>query len=352
MKYLLSVTALVCCAFLSGVASVQAEPAVAGHITANTIRLQPNHPDSFRHFAPELPDMRARVSPINTEFGVHVSEIEPGLFFVTDQIYQSAFLVTDEGVVVFDAPPSFAKPLRSVIEMAAPDVAITHLIMSHGHSDHNGGGFAFADVADLTIIAAKDVADTLAAHPLPGILTPTRTFDDTLSLSIGGVPIELQTTHYHAEDTDVMIYLPDQKFLMAIDTITPGEVPFMNFGATTNVNAYFSSFDTFLSYDFEHFLSGHVSILGTRADVIASRDYAWNVRDTIANLMPSFHERMMQGLTAVEFQNANLAYRYAIESIRDECAAAVIDRWQNKLSVVDLWADSHCETTAVYSIMH
>jgi len=58
--------------------------------------------------------MRARAAQINTEFGLHVSEIEPGLFFVTDLIYQSAFLVTDEGVVVFDAPPSFGERLRMI----------------------------------------------------------------------------------------------------------------------------------------------------------------------------------------------------------------------------------------------
>lgn len=352
MRTLVSVTAIACCTILCGLAPAVATSDTARHNPANTISLEVDHPDSFRHFASELPKMRARVSPINTDFGVHLSEIEPELFFITDQIYQSAFLVTDDGVVVFDAPPSFAKALRSAIAQTAPGVAITHLIMSHGHSDHNGGGFAFADVEDLTIIAAQDVAETLSTQPLPGVLAPTQTFETELTLSIGGVPIELQTTHFHAEDTDVMIYLPEQKFLMAVDTITPGEVPFMNFGATSNVKAYFDSFDTFLSYDFRHFLSGHVSILGTRADVIAARDYAWDVRDTVAELMPSFHERMMKGLTAVEFQNANLAYRYAIESIRDACAAGLIDRWQTELSVVDLWADSHCETTALYNIMH
>ena len=349
MRSAITLTSVACFAFLTATAQVHAGD---GHNTANTIRLEQDHPDSFRHFAPELPQMRARVSPINTPSGLHVSEIEPGLFFVTDQIYQSAFLVTQAGVVVFDAPPSFAERLRLEIDSAAPGTPITHLIMSHGHSDHNGGGFAFADVPNLSVIAANEVAATLEVQPLPGILSPTKTFADSLAFSVGGVPIELQAAHYHAEDTDVMIYLPQQKFLMAIDTITPGEAPFMNFGATTNVNAYFASFESFLAYDFEHFLSGHVSILGTRADVIAARDYAWDVRDTVAELMPTFHDRMMQGLAAVDFQNANLAYRYAIESIRDDCSAKIIERWQTKLSVVDLWADSHCETTTVYNIMH
>lgn len=326
--------------------------AQSDHNPANTISLSTDHPDSFRHFAPELPQLRARAAHINTEFGLHVSEVEPGLFFVTDLIYQSAFVVTDDGVVVLDAPPSFGANLRAVIAQTAPGVPVTHLIMSHGHGDHNAGGVHFADIADLEVVAAAEVAATLEALPIKGILPPTLTFDTALDLTIGGVEIELRTAAFHAEDTDLMIYLPKEKFLMAIDTITPGEAPFMNFGATTNVSAYFAAFDTFLAYDFEHFLSGHVSILGNRQDVIAARDYAFDVRDTVYGLMPTFEGRFLDGLQAVEFQNANLAYRYAMEGIRDDCTTQVIARWQDTLSVVDLWADSHCETTLLYAMMH
>lgn len=349
MRILTSVSALATIAVLSAAA-----PSLAGsdHNPANTISLEQNHLDSFLHFAPELPQMRERAVSVNTDLGLHVSEIEPGLFFVSDLVYQSAFVVTDETIVVLDAPPSFGKNLRKAIEMTAPGIPITHLIMSHGHRDHNGGGHMFADIPGLEVIAAAAVGETLDAFPLEGVLTPTRTFDDALDLTIGGVNIELRTANFHAEDTDVMIFLPEEKFLMAIDTITPGEAPFMNFGATTNVNAYMQSFDTFLAYDFKHYLSGHVSVLGNRQDVEATRDYSFDVRDTVYGLMPSFESRLMEGLTAIEFQNANLAYRYAMEGIRDDCAAQIIERWDEQLSVVDLWADSHCETVMLFAVMH
>lgn len=322
------------------------------HNPANTISLHADHPNSFRHFAAELRKTRDRAAEINTDVGLHLSEIEPGLFFVTDLVYQSAFMVTDAGVVVLDAPPSFGPGLRTLIERSAPGVPITHLIMSHGHSDHNGGGHLFSDVSGLTVVAAGGVAQTLERAPLKGVLMPTRTFDGALDLDVGGTMIKLREAAYHAEDTDVMIYLPDQRFLMAVDTITPGEVPFMNFGATTNVDAYFRSFETFLAYDFEHFLSGHLTVLGNRQDVIEARDYAHDVRDTVYGLMPTFNDRIIKGLEAVEYTNANLAYRFAMESVRDECVQQILPRWENKLSVADVWADSHCETVVVYAIMH
>jgi len=349
MHTFLNLTAV---AFVVVLTSTVSSPAETYRNLANTISLETNHPDSFQNFAPELPQMRARAATINTELGLHVSEIEPGLFFVTDLIYQSAFVVTDDGVVVLDAPPSFGANLRKAIAMTAPDAPISHLVMSHGHRDHNGGGHFFGDIPDLEIVAASEVAETLENFPLEGVLAPTQVFESALDLTIGDVDIQLQTASFHAEDTDVVIYLPNQRFLMAVDTITPGEAPFMNFGATTNVNAYFESFATFLGYDFEHFLSGHVSILGNREDVVTARDYAFDVRTTIFGLMSGFDDRFMEGLTAVEFQNANLAYRFVMEGIRDDCAKQIIHRWEEELSVVDLWADSHCETALLYAVMH
>ena len=322
------------------------------HNPANTISIEEDHPDSFRHFAPELPAMRARAAQINTDFGLHVSEIEPGLFFVTDLIYQSAFLVTDEGVVVFDAPPSFGERLRAAIEMSAPGVPITHFILSHKHADHNGGGYTFADIEGLTVIAAEESAASLAENPLRGVLTPTETFEDALTFSVGAVPIDHQTANFHANDVDVIIHLPEHQFLMAIDTITPGEAPFMNFGGTADLEGYMASFETFLSYDFEHFLSGHVSVLGNRQDVETARDYAHDVRDTVYRMWPGFLGRFMGNMELTEFQHGNLAYRITMEQVRDECAAEIISRWEGTLSVVDLWADSHCETVVMHTIMH
>ncbi|MEO0917159.1 MAG: MBL fold metallo-hydrolase [Pseudomonadota bacterium] len=322
------------------------------HNPANTISIEEDHPDSFRHFAPELPAMRARAAQINTDFGLHVSEIEPGLFFITDLIYQSAFLVTDEGVVVFDAPPSFGERLRAAIEMSAPGVPITHFVLSHKHADHNGGGFTFADIEGLKVIGAQAFADSLAENPLRGVLSPTETFEEALAFSVGGVPIELQTANFHANVVDVIIHLPEQPFLMAIDTITPGEAPFMNFGGTADLEGYMASFETFLSYDFEHFLSGHVSVLGNRQDVETARDYAHDVRDTVFQMWPGFLDRFMGNMELTEFQHGNLAYRITMEQVRDECAEQIIGRWEGKLSVVDLWADSHCETVVMHAIMH
>jgi hypothetical protein len=146
--------------------------------------------------------------------------------------------------------------------------------------------------------------------------------------------------------------LPRQRFIVAVDTITPGEVPYANFGSTARLEGYFGFFDEILQYDFDTILSGHVSILGNRQDVIIARDYVRDVRATALKGMASMLPTFEKAFAAIGHKNGNLAYRVAIETLRRDCATQIINRWKDKLSVADVWAHTHCETVIQYAIMH
>ncbi len=321
-------------------------------ISANAVSLNPEDTDYFGNFAPELRKTLDRVPPLDPETGLHVSEIKPGLFYVTEGVYQSAFLSTGEGVVVFDAPPRFAHKLPAIIRAKAPDEEVRYLIYSHDHTDHIGGASVFEDTPGLIVVAAAGVEASLRKDRFAGVLAPTESFESRHTIELGGNVIDLRTASFHSEDIDTIIYLPEKNFVMAVDTITPGEVPFMNFGATSDVGRYLEFFDTILAYDFDILLSGHVGILGSRDDVLEAKAYAFDVRDSVTKRMASFTQRFEVAFQAMGYKNPNLAYRVAMEAIRDECAAETIAKWGDRLSVVDVWADSHCETVLLYSIMH
>ena len=147
---------------------------------------------------------------------------------MTDGVYQSAFVRTGKGIIVFDAPPSFAQKLPGVIADHAAGEAVKYLLYSHSHVDHVGGSKAFGGVAGLRIVAPAAVAAAMEQMNHPGILLPNKTFEGRHSFSLGREFVEIRTAHFHSENTDAVIYLPRQKFIVAVDTITPGEVPFMN----------------------------------------------------------------------------------------------------------------------------
>ena len=337
---------------VASAADVETKAQVEGRVTGNDISMDPDDPNYISNFLPELEKTVARFPQIDPETGVHVREVKPGLFYVTEGVYQSAFLSTEEGVIVFDAPPSFAHLMPNVINQYAPGREVKYLVYSHGHNDHVGGASAFRDMEGLEIVAHAEVAKSISKSGRPGISPPTITFTDQHRLSLGRDEIILTPASFHAEDIDTVVYLPRQKFVIAVDTITPGDVPFMNFGATSDIGAYLTFFDMILEYDFDHILSGHVAILGTREDVLEAKAYAFDVRDTALEGMNTFLERFNTIFTQLEYQNGNLAYRAAIEEVRRECSAQIIERWKDRLSIPDVYADSHCQTFILYYIMH
>ncbi|MGH8251600.1 MAG: MBL fold metallo-hydrolase [Steroidobacteraceae bacterium] len=324
----------------------------AARDTANAVSLDPDSPDSYRRFAPELAKTLARVPPLDPGTGLHVSEVKPHLFYVTDGVYQSGFVRTGQGIIVFDAPPSFAQKLPGVIAKHANGEPVKYLLYSHSHADHVGGSKAFESVAGLRIVAPAAVADAIQREKHPGTLAPNETFPKKHSFTLGREKVEIRTGHFHSENTDAIIHLPRQKFVVAVDTITPGEIPFMSFGATSRFGGYVDFFDELLAYDFDTILSGHVSILGTRDDVVLNREYVHDVRNTALKGMQTFLPTFEQTFSSFGHKNGNLAYRVAMEKVRKDCATQIIDRWKNKLSVVDVWADSHCETVVMHAIMH
>lgn len=320
--------------------------------TANVVSLNPEDTNSYLSFNPELGKTIARMPQLDPETQLHVEEVKPNLYYVTEGVYQSAFLKTGAGVIVFDAPPSFAHKLPQVIKQHSPNVPIKYLVYSHGHSDHVGGASAFSNIQDLQVVAPLKIAESIKSRGNPDILPPTITFQDQYNFSLGGEKVKLKSASFHSEDEDVFIYLPKQKFIMAVDTITPGEAPFMNFGVTADIGEYLKFFDKVLEYDFDIILSGHVSILGNRADVVEAKEYAFDVRDSVLKGMQTFPERFDKTFAAFEYKNANLAYRSAIEQLRGKCSAEIIAKWKDRLSVVDVWADSHCEKMILHYIMH
>ena len=71
--------------------------------------------DKLPNYMPVLPAVKARALAVDPSKGFLVKEVKPNVYVVTDGIYQSAFVTTGKGVVLFDAPPSFADKLPAAV---------------------------------------------------------------------------------------------------------------------------------------------------------------------------------------------------------------------------------------------
>jgi glyoxylase-like metal-dependent hydrolase (beta-lactamase superfamily II) len=266
------------------------------------------------------------------------------------------FLKQKKGVVVFDAPADYGKKLPEIIKQNIPDKEIRYLIYSHGHKDHIGASGVFKSIEGLQIIAQEAVYNSIKRRKNPDILQPNIVFENEYILSLGQEEIELKNQgNFHSTDADIFIYLPKQKALIAIDILSPGYAPFKNFEITLDFHRYLTVYDTILAYDFELILTGHLGIWGVRKDVLDSREYVHDVEATAKYVLEKTASGDLFGKVDTELKgnsHSDLAYRYYLEVMAEECADQVINKWKNRLAGVDVWADGHCETALIYLLLH
>ena len=149
--------------------------------------------EDLQKYVPILPSVKARFWHVDPKLGYGVKNVGGGVYVISDQGWQSAFLVTDEGVIVFDAPESFGKGIPSAIKKVT-DKPVRILVYSHAHKDHIGGAATFNDIKGLRIVATEGVAELLKEQNDPNRLIPNEVFGAQKTISLGGKTVELTRT--------------------------------------------------------------------------------------------------------------------------------------------------------------
>lgn len=298
---------------------------------------------------PVLPQVKERSFQIDYAKGYLVKAIKPNVYVITDGAYQSMFMTTGKGVILFDAPPSFGQHIKKAVAEVTKE-PISKLIYSHAHVDHIAGVEFLKDIPNLEIIAEKQVADFLQEMKDPRRLLPTKTFVGQTKISFGMAEIELKKTNFHSNEGDLFVYLPKKKVLMAIDTLAPGYVPFMNFDLTVNMHEYLKMFDQLLAYDFDVLVAGHLTSLGTRQDVVDNKNYALDVYQTVKRIHNSADQNKMAMDTIQKYgaDNKFLIFNNILEPLIEQSYQEIKRRWIDKLAGVDIYGRSHARTMLIY----
>jgi glyoxylase-like metal-dependent hydrolase (beta-lactamase superfamily II) len=152
----------------------------------------------------------------------------------TDNVYifrygnrQSMFVVTSDGVIATDpigygfpdTVPTYIGEIKKVT-----DKPIKYLVYSHHHYDHIAGGQPFKD-AGAKIIAHKRAKERLALLKDPATPLPDETVDKKKTLKLGGTTLELTYVGLNHSDSTLVMRLPKEKILFAVDFLPVGQVP-------------------------------------------------------------------------------------------------------------------------------
>ena len=267
--------------------------------------------------------------------GYHVGRVDRNLYWVTDGVYQSAFLTTPDGVVLFDAPPSIGHNLqRAVDEIAAAEGVsntVTHLVYSHHHADHSGAAFLFD--GNVVRIGHEEtrrlmLRDNDASRPAPEV-----TFADRYTLQVGGERVELAWHGSNHTPDNIYIHFPDHDTLMLIDVVNAGWVPIYNLNLSEDVIGYMGAPAIALDYPWTHFICGHLGRLATRDDVAVHQQYVADIeassREALASVDPvPFYVAAGENIWA--------GVKDHLDAVTERAAAPVIAKYTGVLAAADI----------------
>jgi glyoxylase-like metal-dependent hydrolase (beta-lactamase superfamily II) len=303
----------------------------------------------LKSYVPVLPSVKAQFFKIDPKLGYAVKDMGGGVYVISDNGWQSAFLVTDDGVIVFDAPESFGKSIPSAIANVT-DKPIKMLIYSHIHKDHIGGSAAFKDIKGLQIVATEGVAQFLKEQNDPNRLVPNVVFGEKKTITSGGKTVELTRHFYHSPEGDLFIYVRQAKFMMAVDCVTPGYAPFQGFDIAYDFGEYMKVFDELLAYDFDKFTGGHLTATGSRQDVEITKEFTMDVYHTVKRIHNSLDQNAVvaEAAKTIRYDNEFLLFKVVLDRVTSDSVKELQPRWINRLAGVDVWMDSQVRSAILY----
>ena len=285
--------------------------------------------------------------PAIPEKGYLVQEIGDQLYSVSDGSYNTMFMVTDEGVIAIDAPPTLgANYLKAIAEVT--NKPITRVIYSHAHLDHIGSAGIFP--RNATFIAQQETADELqramnvATNTSMVPPVPTETFSKNMTLKVGNQTLQLDYYGNNHLPGNIFIYTPQQKVLMLVDIIFPGWIPFPYLAIAKDTAGFIEAHDIALNnYDFDTIVAGHLARLGTKADVGVQREFVMDLEKAAdnANQNVSFSGIASQ---VGSFDNPWLLFSKYIDAINKQCEEVMLPKWESKLGGAEIFMSTHCFT--------
>ncbi|CAM9496108.1 unnamed protein product, partial [Ectocarpus sp. 13 AM-2016] len=193
---------------------------------------------------------------------------------------------------------------------------------------------------------------------------------DYRELQVGGLRFEVQKLHAH-ERGDLVVFLDknlpenaaegiDTSVFFVVDVIFPGWVPFFSVALSSEIGGYYDAMDEILSYDMDVLVGGHLSRMGTKADVQLNKDFYDDVLEGARTGVTTVSVAdVISGTGVSDPANPNagnlwLINNELIDRHVDVCEAYVLDSvsrgrdWLAEMGGLDVTLRSQCWAVAAY----
>lgn len=196
--------------------------------------------------------------------------------------YQSMFVVTSDGVIVTDPiSPEAAKVYLEEIRKVT-QARIRYVVYSHHHFDHISGGAVFKE-AGATFIAHRAAKERLQMMKPPDVVVPDAAVEGAgAALTIGNTRLELHYVGRNHSDSSLVMLLPKERILFAVDFLPIREVLFRNV-PDSYLDEWLQSIDRVLALEWDTLIAGHPRQggIGTKEDVRNLRQYMVDLSEAV-----------------------------------------------------------------------
>ena len=230
-----------------------------------------------------------------------VTQISGNLYRFQNNFHYSVFLVTDQGVIATDPiNADAAQWLKDEIK-AKFNQSIKYVIYSHHHGDHVSGGQIFADEGAI-VIAHKNTTQALIDDNVVTAM-PAITFQDSMTLELGGQIVELSYLGKNHSDNSIVAYFPEEKTLFAVDFVTAKRLPYKTISRSYFPD-YFQAFSRLEEMEFEILAAGHGK-LGTKQDALEHGEYVIELYQSVKSAVEAGNslEEIKQNLTLEKYSD-------------------------------------------------
>ena len=230
-----------------------------------------------------------------------ITDLGNKIYRFQDNMHYSVFIVGKQGLLMTDPISTQAATwLRKEIRQRFGDLPIRYVIYSHNHLDHVAGGEVFSDPG-TTFIAHEKAAEDLKRNHAKTVI-PDTTFSDRMEIDFEGRKIALQYYGPNNGAGNISMYVPDAKFLFAVDWVVLKRLPFKEM-YYYDLDGSIASLKQVLQLDFDQVAPGH-SVVGNKDDVRENLAYLEDLRDAVL-------KAMNEGKTLEQMQRDIQLPRYA-----------------------------------------
>ncbi|WP_052261663.1 MBL fold metallo-hydrolase [Leisingera sp. ANG-M1] len=183
-----------------------------------------------------------------------LTEAADGVYHFFAMGYSSMAVVGETGVLIID--PAFSPRAEMFKEELAKvtDKPVTHVVLSHEHFDHIGGTEVFPDAE---IIMQENGLDVLKLSPLMPSPEVTTTFDEALTIDLGGQTVELSQPAIADGVATAVARVLESNVVFSADLYVPRKLSPHEFKEDTNFVGSALVLNTLAGWDPAYAINGH-----------------------------------------------------------------------------------------------